>query len=365
MDRRTFIAGAAAAGATLTARGASHSSPTGMSAWVVGDRQGIGALRRIDRPVPVAGSGEVLIKVRYSAINARDRGIVGGPFPPDIAPDRIPLSDGIGEVISMAEGVTAVQPGDRVICPHFLDWLDGAWQPDFYKRDVGTSVNGWLADYVVLPAVNLVKIPDSISDEQACTLPVAGVTAWHALFEVGRVQPGETVLSLGTGGVSSWGLALAKAAGARVVVTSSSDEKLAQMRGLGADFTVNYRKTPDWGELVQSLTGGGADVVMENVGRQTLDQSMIAAAVNGRVVMIGTGPLPKQLPTLPWIFQKNLMIRGISNASRRMLVDLVSAVAANDLRVPIARVFDFARADEAFQYMARSGHVGKVVIRHA
>ena len=362
MDRRTFLAAGAAASAIKAGSGlAADRQP--MRAWVVGDRQGLDALRLIERPGPIAGPGDALIEVHSTAINARDLGIVGGPFPPDIAADRIPLSDGAGTVIGVGGDVIGVAPGDRVIANHFLDWLDGAWHPDFYGRDVGTSVNGWLADRVLLPAENLVKIPDGMSFATACTLPVAGVTAWHALFEAARVVPSDVVLSLGTGGVSSFGVKLAKQAGARVIVTSSSDAKLARMRALGADYTINYRSTPDWGEAVQRLTGG-ADLVLENVGRKTLDESMIAAAVNARIIMIGTGPLPQQLPTLPGLFQKNLRIRAISNASHRMLQDLVTAMAANNIDAEIAREFPFDQADEAFRFMARSSHVGKVVIRH-
>jgi NADPH:quinone reductase-like Zn-dependent oxidoreductase len=365
MDRRQFIAGAALAGAALGNKvHAGGHAGTRMGAWIVGDRQGIDALTRTDLPTPVPGPGEVLIDVYASAINARDLGIIGGPFPPNVAADRVPLSDGAGRVIAIGDGVTDVAIGDRVTANHFLDWLDGGWSPAFYLRDVGSSVNGWLADQVVLPAQNLVKLPAGMSFEQAATLPVAGVTAWHALFEATRVKPGDWVLSLGTGGVSSFGVKLALAAGANVAVTSSSDEKLATMRSLGATVAVNYRTTPQWGDAIREATGGGADIVLENVGRRTMDESMRACAVGGRLIMIGTGPLPEQLPTLPEIFQKNLVIRAISNASHRMLTNLVTAMDTNRIEPVIARVFEFDETPDALTFMARSGHLGKVVIRH-
>ena len=365
MDRRQFIAGAAVAGAALASRAQSADySNKKMSAWIVGNRRGIDALKRTELSSPAPGPGEVLIDVYASAINARDLGIIGGPFPPNVAADRVPLSDGAGRIVALGEGVTDVAIGDRVTANHFLDWLDGAWSPTFYLRDVGDSVNGWLADQVVLPAQNLVRLPDTMTYEQGATLPVAGVTAWHALFEATRVKPGDWVLSLGTGGVSSFGVKLALAAGANVAVTSSSDAKLAAMRELGATVTVNYRTTPQWGDAIRGATGGGADIVLENVGRRTMDESMRAAAVGGRLIMIGTGPLPEQLPTLPEMFQKNLVIRAISNASHRMLTDLVTAMDTARIEPVIARVFEFDEAPDALAFMARSGHLGKVVIRH-
>ncbi len=365
MDRRQFLASAGLAGAALTsAAGARAQAGNSMSAWVVGDRQGLGALTRIERPAPMPSPGEVLIDVYASAINARDLGIIGGPFPPGVVPDRIPLSDGAGVVVALGDKVTGVAVGDRVTANHFLDWLDGAWQPRFYLRDVGNSVDGWLADQIVLPAANLVKLPDGMSFETGATLSVAGVTAWHALFEAARVRPGDWVLSLGTGGVSSYGVKLALAAGAKVAVTSSSDDKLQLMRELGASVTVNYDTTPEWGNEIFAATDGGADIVLENVGRRTLDQSMLAAGVEARIIMIGTGPMPEQLPTLPQLFQKNLAIRAISNASHRMLTDLAAAMNANRIDAEIARVFDFADAVDAMAFMAQSSHLGKVVIRH-
>ena len=217
------------------------------------------------------------------------------------------------------------------------------------------------------------QVPDNVAWETASTLPVAGVTAWHALRMGGMNAKGElgsdpnppTVLTLGTGGVSSWGLKLAKLAGAKVVITSSSDAKLERMQALGADIGINYKTNRNWGRKVVELTDGqGADIILENVGRPTLDQSMQAAAANATIIMIGGGPPPKKLPTLNGLMLKNLTVKGLTSASRATLVELVNAVAENRIEAVVDKVFDFDQAVEAYQFMARSSHIGKVVIRH-
>jgi len=290
-----------------------------------------------------------------------------------MAANRVPLSDGAGRITAVGDGVTQVAVGDRVISTHFIDWLSGPWRPAYFANDIGTTVDGWLADLIVLPAQCLVQIPNSVSSETACTLPVAGVTAWHALRMGGMNAAGKlrsdsmspVVLTLGTGGVSSWGLKLAKIAGAKVVITSSSDAKLERMRALGADIGINYKKNPDWGKQVVELTAGhGADIILENVGRPTLDQSMQAAAPNATIIMIGGGPPPKKLPTLSGLMMKNLTLKGLTSASRATLVELMNAVAKNEIEAVIDKEFDFEQAVEAFQFMGRSSHIGKVVIRH-
>jgi NADPH:quinone reductase-like Zn-dependent oxidoreductase len=324
-----------------------------------------------------------VIEVHTSAINARDRTIIGGGYPSNVAANRVPLSDGAGRIVAVGDGVTQVAVGDRVIAAHLIDWLAGPWKMAYFSNDIGNSVDGWLAERIVLPAQCLVRIPDSVSWDTGCTLPVAGVTAWHALRMGGMTAEGKwmsdthspnthfppTVLTLGTGGVSSWGLKLAKLAGAKVVITSSSDAKLERMKALGADIGINYKTNPNWGRKVVELTDGrGADIVLENVGRPTLDQSMQAAAANATIVMIGGGPPPKKLPTLSGLMMKNLTVKGLTSASRATLVELVDAVAENDIEAVVDKVFDFDQAVEAFQFIAspslRANHIGKIVIRH-
>lgn len=362
----TLLGGAAlAAGTANVARAdAAPARSSGTTrAWTIGDPPGIANLRLAERALRAPGRGEVLVEVHASSINARDRGIVARAFPVGTRKADIPLSEGAGRVLEVGEGVTRIRAGDRVTSCHFPTWVDGRWDPAVYESDIGNTLDGWLAERVVLPESGLVTLPDAVDFETAATLASSGVTAWHALHVVARVKPGDTVLSLGTGGVSTFGVQLARLAGARVVVTSSSDEKLERMRALGAAHVVNYRTTPDWGAAVHAATGG-VDVVLENVGRPTLDQSMNACGNEAVLVMIGTGPLPQQLPKMPGFYQKNLTLKAISNGSRRMFEDLLAAIAANGMRPVIEKRYAFTDAIAAFREMERGEHVGKVLILH-
>lgn len=377
-NRRQFVA-AGLAGGTLAplaaATGAAATSGAGKggaaailargAAYEVGEQKGFDTLLRRERSWAAPSIGQALIEVHGSAIAARDVGIASSRFLGGKRPDLIPLSEGAGRVIAVGPGVTQVKVGDRVTACHFGAWVDGPWTPSNYAADIGNEIDGWLAQYTTLPASSLVKLPDSMSYAHASVLSGSGVTAWHALHHVAQVRSGETVLTLGTGGVSTFGLQLARLAGAQVVVTSSSDEKLARMRTLGADVAVNYRTEPKWGEKIIELTGGrGVDVVLENVGRETLDQSMQACAPNARIVMIGTGPLPKDLPKMPGFYVKNLMMKAISNGSVRMLTELVRALDAAKLAPIVDREFPFEQAVEAYRFFAGSSHIGKIAIRH-
>ena len=362
IDRRTFLTAAAFAPGVA---GAATAAGTPSRTWQVGEAGGFDTMRLVDRVAPAPRDDEVLIEVSTSAIAGRDLGIVRGWFLEDKPPHLVPLSEGVGRVLEKGDDVTHVDVGDRVTCVHFARWVDGPWTPANYAADVGNTIDGWLAEHVVLPATGVTRVPDEVSDETAATMAGSGITSWHALHEVARVKTGDTVLTLGTGGVSSWGLLLAKAAGATVVVTSSSDEKLELMRELGADVTVNYRTHPDWGEKVYEATGGqGVDVVLENVGRATLDQSMLACANNAMIVMIGTGRLPEQLPKMPGFYIRNLALKAISNGSRRMMEDMLRGVAATGIEALIGGEFGFDDAVAAFEFMAKSSHAGKVIIRH-
>lgn len=372
MDRREFIAGAltgAAAGTTaLTAAQAQAQAANGSyRAWEIGPKGEFDTMRLVSRPAATPGAGEVVVKVAASGLAGRDRAIARGWFLQDKSPNRVPLSEGVGTVVETGQGVGRISVGDRVTCVHFPRWADGAWTPANYVADIGNTRDGWLTEYATLPASGVVKVPDSIDDATAATLAGSAITAWHALNHVAKVKPGDTVLTLGTGGVSTWGILLAKAAGARVIVTSSSDEKLRIMGDeLGADMTVNYRRNPEWGSVITELTNGtGADIVLENVGWPTLNESLQATAVNATVVMIGTGPRPTELLTMPDFYIKNVTMKAISNGSRAMMERLVDAVSANGLRALIAREFAFEDAVEALQFLDKSGHAGKVVIKNA
>lgn len=360
-NRRAFLAAAATTPVALNT--AAASMPT-TRAWQVGKAGNFDTLRLVERQLPPPGPGEVLIDVTASAIAGRDLAIARGWFLEDKPPELVPLSEGVGRVTAVGDSVARIKVGDRVVSTHFARWISGPWTPANYAADVGNTIDGWLAQQVLLPESGIAVVPEALSDDTAATLSGSGITAWHALYEVARVKGGDIVLSLGTGGVSSWGVLLAKAAGATVVVTSSSDAKLERMKALGADITINYRRNPDWGKEVGVKTSVGANIVLENVGRATLDQSMLACANNAMIVMIGTGPLPKELPKMPGFYIKNLAMKAISNGSRVMLEDMMRGVAASGIQAVVDHTFDFTDAVRAFEFMAQSSHVGKVVLHH-
>ncbi|MBT4740539.1 MAG: NAD(P)-dependent alcohol dehydrogenase [Rhodospirillaceae bacterium] len=376
--RNALTAVAGATGALVSGRAAlgrpgnqlAQSEAGTYRAFEIGEQKGPETLRLVERPIDPPNPGQVMIRVTATSINARDHGLISNrfPIPRGRRPgDRIPISEGAGVVLEVGAGVTQVQPGDRVTATHFSSWVKGPWDPEqSYIGDVGNNIDGWLSEIAYLPAQALVKLPEGVSEETAATFVSSGVTAWHALYEVARVKPGDVVLSLGTGGVSSFGVQLAKASGAKVVVTSSSDKKLEDMKEHGADIGINYRSNPNWGQAVMDATDGhGADIVLENVGRRTLDQSLMGTAVNGYVVMIGTERLPEQLPKMPGFYMKNITMKAISNASVEMLSDMVQAYAVNGLKPVITKRFKFEDAADAFRYQREHDGIGKVIIEHS
>ena len=340
-----------------------------IDAYQIGEQDGLTALHRVRRTAPTVGPGQALLKVRAVCLNHRDLRIVSGSYGPRRPVDRVPCSDGVGEVVTVGAGVSSVAVGQRVTCGHFVSWLGGAFHSGVFGADLGVTLDGWLAQQIVVPANALVPVPDALTDEQAAALPAAGLTAWNALVEVGRVCAGERVLVLGTGGVSMLALQLARLHGARVAVTSSSDDKLAQARELGADITVNYRTEPDWAAALMKLSGGaGADIVIDTGGLATLGGSIAAAGANGRIVLIGAlgTPADTAAATLPnWssVVGKNLTLRGITAGSREMLAKLLRAAAWADLSPVISREFGFDEAAEAYAFLASGAHLGKVLIR--
>jgi len=321
-------------------------------------------LTMIEAAKPEPGPGEVLIRVRACSLNYRDQMIVKGQyFGGTIARDLTPLSDGVGTVEAVGEGVTGYQPGDRVAGTFFQNWLAGPPNPAPGVALGAPPAKGMLSEYVTLPERGVVRLTESLSFEQAATLPCAGVTAWNALMEGPHaVGPGRSVLVLGTGGVSLLALALAKAAGARVIATSSSDEKLARIRALGADETINYRTTPDWGAAAAGLAGSGVDHVVEVGGAGTLQQSMAAVGYNGEVALIGV--LTRQGETAPHaLMLKGASLRGIFVGSAAMATALNRAIDATGIEPAIDRVFAFDEARQAYEYQSSPDLFGKVVIR--
>ena len=338
-----------------------------MSAWQVGAQQGIDSLRRVQRPGPVAGPGEVVVRVRATALNHRDLMIASSRYGARKPEDRVPLGDGAGEIVELGAGVNGWKVGARVTAPHFVHWIDGAYSPAIFARDLGNTADGWLAERIVLPAASLVAVPESLSFEEAAALGAAGITSWAVIESFAGVKAGDVVLALGTGGVSILALQIAKMAGATAAITSSSDAKLAIARELGADITVNYRKQPDWAAAVRAATGGrGVDIVVETVGLATLSQSLSCCAPNARVGLLGAlGGRPEGGSDLQGLIAGNAIVKGITSGSRRMLEDLLRAVVANGVRPKIDRRFAFDDAVAAYRYLEAGDFVGKIVITGA
>ncbi|MCJ1959919.1 zinc-dependent alcohol dehydrogenase family protein [Novosphingobium mangrovi (ex Hu et al. 2023)] len=335
-----------------------------MKAYVLGTQEGISSLTLTERPDPVAGPGEAVLKVRLACLNNRDIQILEGRYGAKKAEDRIPLAEGLGEVVSVGDGVTQVAVGDRAVCPHFVAWHDGPFDMSYFGKDLGTFTDGWAAEYIKVPAGALVKVPEGLSDEAAAPLAAATLTAWHAVSVIGEVKAGDLVLALGTGGVSMAALQIAKANGAFVAITSSSDEKLEEARKMGADYTVNYRTHADWAaELLKQTGGRGADIIAETGGQHTLPQSINAAACNARVVLIGVGSADGPLPNYGAIIGKNLVIKGIASGSRGMLVNLLRAMDANGFAPVVDKTFAFEDMAEALEYLKSGGHQGKVMVK--
>lgn len=335
-----------------------------MKAYQIGGRKGLESLIQTEVETPRPGPGEVLVKMRAVCLNHRDLLILSGKYGPARPETRIPVSDGVGEIAQLGEGVSGYAEGDRVSMPHFVNWIDGPFSPTVFGHDIGVTHDGWLAEYLVVPAHALVKVPDSLSDERVAPLAAASLTAWNAMMVVGGLKPGASVLALGTGGVSIMALQIAKMAGARFCITSSSDEKLERARALGADVTINYSTNPDWEKEAFEKLGGGADIVVETGGLATLQKSIAAAAPNGRIAIIGAlaGTVSDPLPAFGTIIGKNLGLHGIAAGSRAMLADLVKAVDANGMEPVINRRFGFSEAREAYAYLASGNHFGKIMI---
>jgi NADPH:quinone reductase-like Zn-dependent oxidoreductase len=319
----------------------------------------------VEKPDPVCGPDQALLRVSAVCLNHRDLKVMSGQYGPRRPADRTPASDGVGEVIAVGANVNALKVGDRATCGHFVSWLDGAFSPAVFGADLGVTLDGWLAEQVVVPAAALVKVPDSLSDAQTAPLPSAGLTAWHALVEIGKIKAGDLVLLLGTGGVSILALQIAKMHGALVAITSSSEDKLAKARALGADFTINYKSRSDWAVALMEATGNrGADIVVETGGGETLTQSIAAAGANGRIVVIGSlsGGFTGDLPNFASLIGKNLTLRGIAAGNRKMLADFIRAAEACQLQPVIDRTFAFSQAVEAYDHLRRGAHMGKVMI---
>jgi NADPH:quinone reductase-like Zn-dependent oxidoreductase len=325
---------------------------------------GIDALSIREQDTPAPGAGQVLVRVHAASLNFRDLRVVQGLYDPRMPLPRIPFSDGAGEVSAIGSGVTRWKVGDRVAGIFMQDWIAGEIQEDYARSALGGAIDGMLAEYVVLPEHGLVALPRHLSWEEGATLPCAAVTAWNSLVVQGRVKAGDTVLVQGTGGVSLFALQLARAAGARVIVTSSSAEKLERALGMGATEGLNYREIPEWGKRVRELTHRrGVDHVIEVGGSGTLNQSMLATRVGGHIAFVGVLTGVKAEITTAHILQKSLRITGVYVGSRQMFEDMNRVFEQQQLRPVIDRVYPMTEVKEALRYMESARHFGKIVLQ--
>jgi NADPH:quinone reductase-like Zn-dependent oxidoreductase len=300
--------------------------------------------------------------VRATTLNYRDLAVATGNYFGGVAQrDLVPLSDGAGEVAAVGEGVSRFAVGDRVAGTFFQTWVDG--KPPRGLAALGSPLDGMLAEYVVLDAEGLVAVPQHLGWEQAAALPCAGVTAWNALMVQDRVRPGDTVLLLGTGGVSIFALQFSRLAGARVIITSGSDAKLERARALGADTGINYRRTPDWESAVLEHTGGaGVDHVIEVGGVGTLARSFKSVGFGGQVTLIGVLSGPEGDTNPHGLMFKSARLQGVFVGNRVMFEDMNRALSANGMQPVVDRIFPFDQARQAFDLMAAGGHFGKIAI---
>ena len=334
-----------------------------MRAWQITREFGIANLTLVDRPDPQPGPGQIVVRVRATSLNYRDLitvkhgGLRGLNLP------LVPLSDGAGEIIGVGDGVTRVGMGDRVAGIFFQNWLAGGPNAAHQASALGGALDGMLAEQVVLSEDGVVRIPDYMSYEDAATLPCAAVTAWQSMVSLGNMKAGDTVLILGTGGVSIFALQFAVAAGARSIVTSSSDEKLERASALGATHVINYKTTPEWGKRVLELTDGvGVDQVVEVGGAGTLVQSMEATRVGGMIGLIGIlAGTDGEVNPIP-VLMKSLRLQGVYVGSREMFEDMNAALTANRIEPVIDKVYPFEEARGALELMESAAHFGKIVV---
>lgn len=325
------------------------------------EERGLDHLTIVEREKPQPGPGEVLVRVRATSLNFHDYIVAMGWFPADVG--RIPMSDGAGEVVEVGEGVTEFAVGDHVISTYFADWQDGPVQKISVSSMRGDQVDGFAAEYVAGKVRDFTLAPKGMSFEQAATLPCAGLTAWRALMVEGGIKPGDVVMVLGSGGVSIFALQFAKMAGATVIATTSSEEKAAKLRELGATHVINYSVTPEWGQEATRLTGGrGVDILLEVVGGEGIKQSIAAVRTGGSIILIGAlSRKPLQFPVLG-VLNKNMRLQAITVGNRRHQQEMVAAIEANGIEPVVSDTFAFEQLGDAFRHQERHGHFGKICV---
>jgi NADPH:quinone reductase-like Zn-dependent oxidoreductase len=335
-----------------------------MRAYEMSAAEGLDSWSLVERPAPEPGRGQVLVRMRAASLNYRDLLIAQNRYPFAINLDRlIPVSDGAGEVVAVGEGARRFKGGERVAGIFSQSWLGGAQVDDMWQTALGGAIDGVLAEYQVFDADGLVRLPDGLSFEEGATLPCAAVTAWNSLYGCKPLKAGETVLALGTGGVSVFAIQFAKAAGARVIATSSSDAKLEKAKALGAHETINYTTHPDWEREVRRLTGGaGVDHVVEVGGTGTLPRSIASTKAGGHIGLIGLLAEGEAIDPLA-ILGASCLVRGVAVGSREMFEDMNRVIALHDIKPVVDRTFAFEEAPAALAALAEASHVGKIVIR--
>lgn len=328
-------------------------------------QQGFSLQLREGAPVRAPAANEVVVRVRATSLNRRDIMVMRGFYPVGAKETLVPLSDGAGEIVATGSAVSRVKVGDRVAAIFFQNWLNGRPDSSTGATALGGGIDGMLAQYVTLSENGVVPLPASYSFEEGATLPCAAVTAWNGLMTRGGMGAGDYVLLQGTGGVSIFGLQFAAAAGARPLITSSSDDKLARASKLGATATINYKSTPEWAAAVRAATGGiGVHHVLEVGGSGTLKQSLDALAFGGHVAIIGGlsgfgGDIPAAA-----LIGRSASVSGIFVGSRKNFVDMNAFIDSHKIKPIIDREFDFKDAEAAFAWMDTGSHFGKIVIRH-
>ncbi len=326
--------------------------------------QGPFKLERVEAPVRQPGPDEVLVKVHAASLNRRDVFVMKGQYPIGPRESLVPLSDGAGEVVAVGPGVTRLRVGDRVAAIFFQSWLGGRPSPQFLDSALGGQLDGMLSQYVTLNQQGLVKLPSNLTYEEGATLPCAGVTAWNGLFTRGRLQRGDTVLLEGTGGVSSFGLVFARADGAKVIITSSSDAKLEEARKLGAFGTINYKKVPDWEKPVRELTAGlGVQEVLDVGGKDTLPHAVASLGFGGHIALIGgLGGFGGDVPVMA-LMMTNATVSGIYVGSRADFEAMNAFIEKHDVKPIVSRVIPFKDAKAAYELMESDAFFGKIVIK--
>jgi NADPH:quinone reductase-like Zn-dependent oxidoreductase len=334
-----------------------------MLAWTL-PAFGIESLVQKQLPTPELKPGQVLIQVEAVSLNYRDLLVVLGHYNPRMHLPRIPASDGAGVIKAIGEGVTRVQPGDRVCGIFMQNWIDGRPTQEKIRGALGGDIDGMLTEEVALHEQGLVKIPGYLSMEEAATLPCAAVTAWNALVNAARLTAGETVLIQGTGGVSVFALQFAKAMGARVLGTSGSYPKLERARALGLDAGVNYRTQPEWSKwVIEQTNGQGADVIVEVGGAGTFAQSLAAIRIGGTVAQIGVLSQSTEPLHIPLILHKQVHIQGVYVGSRAQFEDMNRALEQNRVQPVIDNIYAFHDLPAALRHMQSASHFGKIVVQ--